>query len=255
MNKLQVVKIGGNILNDESTLAEFIDLFVAMEGHKILVHGGGKEASAIAKSLGVETKMIDGRRITDKEMLRVVTMVYGGLMNKSLVAMLQSKRCNALGLTGADLNLIPAHKRNHPTIDYGYVGDFDISEIKAGRLSELIHSGVTPVFCALTHDQKGSLLNTNADTMAAGVASALSKNFEVSLHLCFEKKGVLEDAEDDDSVISNLTLEKYDTLKSAGNIHSGMIPKLDNGFNALSHGVKQVWVRHALEKSGTALIS
>lgn len=253
MKKIEVIKIGGNILNDDAVLSEFLDQFSSIAEPAILVHGGGKAATSIADALGIETKMIHGRRITDKDMLRVVTMVYGGLVNKNLVAKLQARNCNALGLTGADLNLIPAHKRVHPETDYGFVGDFEIEDINTDKLSMLLNAGVTPVFCALTHDGKGSLLNTNADTMASGIASALSTKHDVHLHLCFEKPGVLSDPDDDSSVITNLSDKNYSMLKEKGAIHSGMIPKLDNGFQALKNGVQSVFIRHALQLTGTTL--
>lgn len=255
MKKLNVIKIGGNILNDEKTLDQFLDLFSSTDSPQILVHGGGKEATQVAKALNIETTMIDGRRITDAAMLKVVTMVYGGLMNKSLVAKLQSRGCNALGLTGADLNVIPAHKRVHPSIDFGYVGDFEVADINAEILNGLLEQGIVPVFCALTHDGNGSLLNTNADTMAAGIASALAPYFHVHLHLCFEKRGVLSDPENDESVIDELGVTTYTQLKSQGAIHSGMLPKLDNGFQALGAGAATVHIRHALHINGTKLVA
>jgi acetylglutamate kinase len=252
---IQVIKIGGNILNDQGALGEFLEIFSANSHDKILIHGGGKEATSLAGELNIETKMIDGRRITDEPMLKVVTMVYGGLINKNLVAKLQALGCNAIGMSGADMNIIPAHKRNHPDIDFGYVGDFKLEDINSDGLLALINMGITPVICALTHDGKGSLLNTNADTMAAGIASALGKVSDSELHLCFEKRGVLEDAEDDSSVIPEMSKIQFDKLKAEGAIHSGMIPKLDNGFQALSEGVKKVIVRHALYPGGTVLIN
>ncbi|MEL7005474.1 MAG: acetylglutamate kinase [Bacteroidota bacterium] len=243
MKKLRVIKIGGNVIDNEQNLDVFLKAFSAIKEPKILVHGGGKRASTVSKEMGIAPKMIDGRRITDADTLEVVTMVYGGLINKNIIAKLQSMDCDAMGFTGADLNIIPAKKRQHPSIDFGYVGDFEIKDINSKRLLWLIDGEVIPVFCALTHDSKGSLLNTNADTLASGIASAMAQDFEVSLEYCFEKPGVLLDPADDTSYIETLDHEKMMELKSEGVISEGMIPKLKNGFDALNNGVKEVIIK------------
>ncbi len=236
---ISVIKIGGNVLNDSRELKQFLNSFKSLPGKKILVHGGGRRATELSRQLGVESTMIDGRRITDAATLEIVTMVYAGLINKNLVSALQALGLDALGVTGADLNLVPAVKRKHPTIDYGYVGDFHIHEINTEKLNWLINNDVVPVFCALTHDQQGSLLNTNADTLAAGIASALSPDHHVSLYYCFEKSGVLLDLENDVH-IPELSFDAYQDLKEKKIIADGMIPKLDNAFNALHAGVERV---------------
>jgi acetylglutamate kinase len=205
-----------------------------------LVHGGGKVATQISEDLGVETKLIDGRRITDIETLRVVTMVYGGLINKNIVAQLQRFGNNAIGLTGADGNLIRTKKRLVNAIDYGFVGDMDEKSIDPENIGKLLDAGFSPVFCAITHDGEGQLLNTNADTIASALAVALSKLYETTLIYCFEKKGVLHDINDDESVIRDINPERYEELKKQQIIHSGMLPKLDNAFTAINCGVKAV---------------
>lgn len=236
---VSVIKIGGNVLNDPVEMKHFLEYFKSAAGKKVLIHGGGKKATELARRLGVETRMIDGRRVTDAPALEIVTMVYAGLINKNLVAQLVAMDVESLGLTGADLNLVPAMKRKHPTIDYGYVGDFHIHEINTERLEWMLEGGVVPVCCALTHDQHGSLLNTNADTMAAGIASSLVSIYNVSLYYCFEKKGVLLDLENEVH-IPELTFDAYQDLKEKKVISEGMIPKLDNAFNALHAGVSRV---------------
>lgn len=251
-----VIKIGGNVLDDEKDLTTFLKLFRNIPGNKVLVHGGGKKATELSKKLGIEAQMIDGRRITDTDSLAVVTMVYGGLINKNLVARLQALDIDALGLTGADLNVIPAMKRVHPEIDFGFVGDFHIHEINDERIGWLLDNGVTPVFCALTHDGKGQLLNTNADTLAAGIATALSSRYEVSLYYCFEKSGVLLDLEKDVH-IPELSYDAFQDLKEKKIIAAGMLPKLDNAFNALHGGVRRVVIGNVSnlpEFEGTKLI-
>lgn len=240
MQLLSVVKVGGNVIEDENLLNELLDQFVQLDGPKILIHGGGKAASALSKKMGIEPNMVDGRRITDAETLKIITMVYGGLINKNVVAQLQAKSCNAIGLTGADGNAIKSHKRPVKTIDYGFVGDVD--EVNADLLSTLLTAGVTPVFCAITHDQKGQLLNTNADTIASTVAQAMSKSFKVSLKYCFEKNGVLTDINDDDSFIPEINKDQYEAFKKDGTIAAGMIPKMDNSFGAIEGGVTEVWI-------------
>ncbi len=257
MKKVHIVKIGGNVLDDPETLGRFLDDFVQIEGPTLLVHGGGKAASRFSERLGIAPKMVDGRRITDGEALEVVTMVYGGLINKNLVAQLQSREHTAMGLTGADGNTLPAIKREHPTIDFGFVGDIEEDKVDTKVLIPLLKAGITPIFCALTHDGQGQLLNTNADTIAAALAKALSHDHEVQLTYCFEKKGVLMNAEDDNSLIPSIDAELYEQLKKDKVIHAGMIPKLHNAFEALHHGVSAVHIKHAahlLEDIGTQLI-
>jgi len=239
---LSIIKIGGNIIDDASELSQFLSDFSKIQGHKILVHGGGKSATRTAKSIGLIPQMIDGRRITDANMLEVVVMVYAGQINKNIVAQLQANDTNAIGFSGADGNLIQSEKRNHPIIDYGFVGD--VQKVNTPLLQTLISSGIVPVFCAITHDKKGQLLNTNADTIASELAIALSEVFEVTLNYCFEKPGVLYDAKDDSSVIEKMNQELYAKLKSEKAIHSGMIPKLDNCFNSLSKGVQKIKIGH-----------
>ena len=238
MDKLSVVKIGGNVIEDATALESFLTDFSHMTGLKILVHGGGKKATAMAHQLNVPVKIVDGRRITDALNLDIITMLYGGKINKSMVAQLQSIDCNALGISGADGNAIQAVKRPVKKIDYGFVGD--IVAVNGSFFGHLLAEGLTPVCCAITHDKKGQLLNTNADTIAAVLAQSLSHFFEVSLWYCFEKQGVLENIDDDNSVIENITPKKYKTLKIAQVIHSGMIPKIDNCFEALTNGVNEV---------------
>lgn len=238
MQSLNIVKVGGKVVEDESRLATLIKRFVGMEGIKILVHGGGKTASEMGEKLGIQAKMIDGRRITDEATLAVVTMVYGGLINKKLVALLQAQACNALGLCGADLNVIRAIKRPVKKIDYGFAGD--IVEVNRPQIQRLLDQGITPIFAPLTHNQAGQLLNTNADTIAAELALSLAKLYEVRLIYCFDKVGVLRDIQDDNSLIKQLNPREYQDYTSQGIIHQGMIPKLDNAFAALSRGVKQV---------------
>jgi acetylglutamate kinase len=237
-----IVKIGGNIIDDASELKQFLSDFTKIEGYKILVHGGGKSATKMAKSIGLVPQMIDGRRITDAPMLEVVVMIYAGQINKDIVAQLQANDCNAIGFSGADGNLIQSEKRNHPTINYGFVGD--VVKVNITLLETLISNNVVPVFCAITHDKKGQLLNTNADTIASELAIALSEVFEVTLNYCFEKLGVLYDAEDDSSVIEKMNEELYTMLKAEKAIHSGMIPKLDNCFNSLKRGVQKIRIGH-----------
>lgn len=238
MDKLTVVKVGGAIVEDEASLAQLLNDFASIPGKKILVHGGGRRATKIASQLGIESKMVDGRRITDAEMLSVVTMVYGGLVNKNLVAQLQAKGVNALGLTGADMDIIRSHKRPVKDVDYGFVGDVDYAD--GDRLAQLLNSGVTPVIAPLTHDGKGNILNTNADTMASTVAKALAKHFDVTLTFSFEKKGVLSNPDDEDSVIPIITRELYDKYVADGVISGGMMPKIENALEAVDAGVKKV---------------
>ena len=235
---LHIVKIGGNVINDSDQLRSFLANFAQLEGFKILVHGGGKKATALANKLGLAPKMVNGRRITDKDNLEVVTMVYAGLINKNIVAQLQMNNCNAIGLSGADGNTIEAHKRIIKDVDYGFAGDIDAVNHSTVKL--LLENKITPVFCAITHDKKGQLLNTNADTIASEVASNLSKDYQTILIYCFEKDGVLKDVYDDNSVIENIDLKKYEELKRDHIISDGMLPKLENCFSALQHGVSKI---------------
>ncbi len=239
---LTLIKIGGNIIDNPTELKQFLSDFSKIEGYKILVHGGGKSATKMAESIGLVPQMIDGRRITDAAMLDVVVMIYAGQINKNIVAQLQAKNTNAMGFSGADGNLIQSDKRNHPTINYGFVGD--VKKVNTQLLETLLSNGIVPVFCAITHDAKGQLLNTNADTIASELAIALSEVFDVTLNYCFEKPGVLYDTEDDSSVIENINQELYSKLKAEKAIHSGMIPKLDNCFNSLSKGVQKIKIGH-----------
>ena len=238
MEKLTLVKVGGKIVEETESLKQLLADFSQIEGYKVLVHGGGRSATAMAAKLGIESKMVNGRRITDSEMLKVVTMVYGGLVNKQIVAGLQALNVNALGLTGADLNYMRSEKRPVKDVDYGFVGD--VKEVNADLLADLIGKGVVPVLAPLTHDKAGNLLNTNADTIAGEAAKALAKHFDVTLMYCFEKKGVLLDEHDDESVISTLTTALFQQYIADGIIQGGMIPKLENSFEALNAGVNQV---------------
>lgn len=243
-NKIPVtlIKIGGNIIDNPSELSQFLSDFSKIEGYKILVHGGGKSATKMAESIGLVPQMIDGRRITDAAMLDVVVMIYAGQINKNIVAQLQANSSNAMGFSGADGNLIQSDKRNHPTINYGFVGD--VKKVNTQLLKTLLLNEIVPVFCAITHDGKGQLLNTNADTIASELAIALATVFDVTLNYCFEKPGVLYDAEDDSSVIENINQELYSKLKAEKAIHSGMIPKLDNCFYSLFKGVQKIKIGH-----------
>jgi acetylglutamate kinase len=236
--QLTIVKIGGKVLEDPETRAVFLDDFSALPGPKVLVHGGGRSATAMAQRLGLETKMVEGRRITDADMLEVVIMVYGGLINKNVVAGLQSRGINAFGVTGADFNLIKAHKRTGTEIDYGFVGDVD--EVHSAPLSNLLKQGIVPVVAPLTHDGQGNMLNTNADTIASALAVDFSNNFDTRLVYCFEKPGVLINPDDDNSVIPFLNRELFSMYREEGIIAEGMVPKLENGFNSLSNGVLEV---------------
>lgn len=235
---LTVVKVGGAVVEDASQLAALLDSFSRIRGAKILVHGGGRSATKIAAALGIESRMVGGRRVTDAEMLRVVTMVYGGLVNKNVVAELQARGENAVGLTGADMDVIRSHKRPVKDVDYGFVGDVD--RVDADVLQNLISQGATPVMAPLTHDGQGHILNTNADTIAAETAKAMSKSYDVTLVYAFEKKGVLADPDDDSSVIRHINKEEYARLKAQGVVAGGMVPKLGNAFSAIEQGVGRV---------------
>lgn len=236
--KLSIVKIGGNVIENRTELSTFIHLFSALDGQKILVHGGGKSATKMAEKLGVESKLIGGRRITDAKSLEVITMVYAGLVNKNIVAKLQARNCNAIGLSGADGNTIMAHKRPVKELDYGFVGDVDLANAKA--ILYLLEGGFVPVFCAMTHDGKGQLLNTNADTIASEIAIAMSATYETTLFYCFEKKGVLMNIEDEDSLVQHLNTDTYQELLDKKIITDGMLPKLENCFHALHKNVAKV---------------
>lgn len=236
--KLSIVKIGGNVIEDDTALAIFLNAFSRLEGLKILVHGGGKLATQLATRLDIPSNLIDGRRVTDKDTLEVITMVYGGLVNKKIVAKLQAAGINALGLCGADGNSIQAHKRPVKEIDYGFVGDID--RVNSELLNTLLLSQITPIFCAISHDGEGQLLNTNADTIASEIAIAMTPYFDTILYYCFEKKGVLSNITDANSVVKQLDTYTYNQLKSSGTIADGMLPKLHNCFYALAHKVKKV---------------
>lgn len=238
---IKIIKVGGNIIDNPSKLDSFLKDYSSLSGAKILIHGGGKIATDLSKTLGIEAQMIEGKRVTDAETLKIVTMVYAGLINKNIVAKLQLHGCNAIGLTGADANLIAANKRKDPKIDWGFVGDVLSTNINIEKLELLLNNELNPVFSAITHDGKGNLLNTNADSIAAVLASALAKaGHLVSLVYCFEKKGVMLDIEDQNSVIKKITPGYYNELKEKNIIHSGMIPKLDNAFKSIGEGVQEV---------------
>lgn len=244
MQKLYIVKIGGNVIDDEANLERFLHEFAKLKENKILIHGGGKVATEVSKGLGIEAQMVDGRRITDAETLKIVTMVYGGLINKKIVSKLQSFECNAIGLTGADANILLAEKRPiKNNVDYGFVGD--VKKVHAQPMIHFLSMGLTPIIAPLTHDGLGSILNTNADTVASALAVGLSANFVVELIYCFELKGVLENFEDKNSVIPTMDENKYLDLKTQGIISKGMIPKMDNSFDAIREGVSSVVICHA----------
>lgn len=245
MDKLIIVKIGGNIIDDENKLSSFLRDFATIDEKKILVHGGGKLATRLAEQMNVPQQMVDGRRITDAETLKIVTMVYAGYISKNIVTQLQANDCNAIGLSGADGNAILAHKRIHAAMDYGFAGDID--EVNASFFQNLLQQNLTPVLAPITHDQKGQLLNTNADTIAQETAKALSSIYDVLLIYSFEKDGVLLDVNDANSVIKKINADYYKELKAEGKIFAGMIPKLDNAFTALNSGVKKVIIGKAEE--------
>ncbi len=253
---IKVVKIGGNVIDNEVAFAAFMERFAKLEGKKILVHGGGKIATRFAKEMGVETVMIEGRRVTDKAMLDIVVMTYAGLINKQVIATLQKSGCNAIGLSGADGNAIKATKRPANPIDFGFVGDIDPANVNSSLLEVLLNSGITPVFSAIMHNGEGDLLNCNADTVASSVALGASRIEETELIYCFEKRGVLRDINDESSVIELVTPENYPTLKADKIIADGMIPKIDNALKAINQGVTKVCIKHSddlLEQSGTSI--
>lgn len=241
--KITIIKVGGKIVEEQDSLAALLDRFSAIEGNKVLIHGGGRSATRMAERLGIESRMVGGRRITDSDTLQVVTMVYGGLVNKTIVAQLQARGVNALGLTGADCNIIKAHKRPVGEVDYGFVGDVDKAD--GLMLSRLIEQGIVPIVAPLTHDGNGNLLNTNADTMAAETAKALSAHYDTRLIYCFEFPGVMRDPDDADSLIPTITRESYRTLLADGIVSGGMVPKIDNAFNAIDNGVGEVIITRA----------
>lgn len=258
MEKISIIKIGGNIIDNEVNLASFLNAYAAVEGKKILIHGGGKLATKMAADLNIPQQMVDGRRITDAATLKIVTMVYAGYINKNIVAALQSKNIQALGICGADANIIRAHKRINASTDYGFVGDIDA--VDSEKIVQLLEAGLSLVVAPITHDGAGQLLNTNADTIAQAIATAISSIYEVSLVYSFEKKGVLSDIQNNDSVISVINPENYASLKAGGQVNEGMIPKLDNAFEALQKGVSRVIIGDALDiekliagKAGTTI--
>jgi acetylglutamate kinase len=245
MEQLFVIKIGGNVIDDDGDLSAFLKDFAAVKARKILIHGGGKIATKIGDQLGIESKYTNGRRITDADTIDLVTMVYGGLVNKKIVAKLQSLQCNAIGLTGADANIIPASKRPVKEIDYGFVGDIAIEELGFANLSLFLMSNLTPIIAPLTHDGTGQILNTNADTIASSIAVAMSLIYDVRLIYCFEKKGVLENVADENSAIKLITKDIYTDLKERHKLFDGILPKIDNAFAAIDNGVKEVLIGHA----------
>ncbi|MBQ8454120.1 MAG: acetylglutamate kinase [Bacteroidaceae bacterium] len=258
VEKLNIIKVGGGVVEDAASLASLLEQFARLDGRKVLVHGGGRLATSMAASLGIESKMVGGRRITDEQMLRVVTMVYGGLVNKNIVAGLQAKGVRAIGLTGADGDIIRSHRRplkrvkmddgTEQMVDFGFVGDVD--KVDAQLLASLIEGGQVPVVAPLTHDGEGHILNTNADTIASSVAQALAEHYDVTLTFCFEKAGVLRDADDDSSVIPLITEEQAAELIREGIISGGMIPKIENAFSAIRQGVRQVVITHSEDIAG-----
>lgn len=247
--QLSIIKIGGNIIENPTQLSHLLELFSNIEGSKILVHGGGKKATETSKRLGIESKMVNGRRITDTESLDVAIMVYAGLVNKKIVAELQSKNTNAIGMSGADANAIRAHKRPVKEIDFGWVGDVD--GVHSENLWKLLQAGFTPVFCALTHDGAGQLFNTNADTIAAELAIGMASHFKTILYYCFEKRGVLLSIEDENSVVEHIDSSSYKELLDQGVIADGMLPKMHNCFHALQNKVHEVRIGNSsmLEKT------
>lgn len=255
MEKLTLIKVGGKIVEEPDTLQSLLKTFARIPGHKVLVHGGGRSATKVAAQLGLESVMVNGRRVTDAETLKVVTMVYGGLVSKSIVAGLQSLSVNALGMTGADMDIIRSEKRPVKEVDYGFVGD--VKEVRGDTLAALIRTGVVPVLAPLTHDGKGQLLNTNADTIAGEAAKALAAYFDVTLVFCFEKRGVLKDENDDDSVIPVINRVQFEQYVQDGIVQGGMIPKLENAFQAIDAGVKEVVITQVsaiLSDTGTRIV-
>lgn len=248
MEKLTIIKVGGKIVEEDETLSQLLDDFAQIEGHKILVHGGGRSATQLATKLGLETKMVNGRRITDKATLDITVMVYAGLVNKKIVAQLQKRGINALGLTGADMNIIKSNIRPVKDIDYGYVGD--VKGVNGELLTSLINKNIVPILAPLTHDGNGNMLNTNADTIAGETAKAMSSFFETTLIYCFEKKGVMTDIEDENSVIHHIDKTSFTNMVAEGIIKDGMVPKLENAFSCIDKGVAKVIITHATDIKG-----
>lgn len=240
MQTIKIIKIGGNIIDNEKELISFLKQFSTIEGHKILVHGGGKLATQLAEKMNIKVQMIDGRRITNSETLDIITMVYAGKINKNIVATLQSFNCNSIGFSGADGNTIIAKKRPVKPVNYGFVGD--VTNVNTSTIELLLHNNITPVFCAISHNKNGQLLNTNADTIASELAIGLSNNFKTELYYCFEKNGVLKNINDDNSVITNITSKSYQHLIDEKIIVDGMLPKINNCFNALNNNVHKVCI-------------
>ncbi len=256
ISKINVVKIGGNVIDDPQALSDFIRIFTELEGPKILVHGGGKEATRLSKDMGIETTMIEGRRVTDRATLDIVTMTYAGLINKWIVSMLQATGCNVIGFSGGDGNLIKATRRPANPIDYGFVGDINPKDVNDELLKILLEAGITPVVCAICHDGHGTLLNCNADSVASAVAIGASRIANTILTFCFEKPGVLANMDDDNSVIPLITEDNFKSLKDEGIIAKGMIPKLTNALDSASKGVAEVRICKAedlLSNSGTII--
>lgn len=257
MQSLTVIKIGGNIVDNEEALTAFLDTYAQIQGPKVLVHGGGKLATRMAGQLGIQTQMVNGRRVTDDAMLPIAVMVYAGLINKQIVAQLQHRGCDAMGFSGADAQVITSHKRPVKPIDYGFVGDFTPNDVNTPRIKQLIEIGLCPVFSAITADKEGQLLNTNADTIASNLAIALASHYEVSLVYCFERSGVLQDINNENSVISTINRENFEQLKNDGIIVDGMLPKIENALAAIDQNVKKVCIKkaeHLLnEQAGTTI--
>lgn len=256
MKELTVIKIGGNVVDKEEDLEKFLTQFASVAEPKILVHGGGAMATDLCKRLGIPIEMFEGRRITPAETLKVAVMTYAGYVNKTIVAILQKLGCNAVGLSGADGNTVPATRRPVGKVDYGFVGDVDPARINSGLIGSLLGRGITPVFCAVTHDENGTLLNTNADTMASCIAAAMSRSYSVRLIYCFEKKGVLNNPDDENSVIPIITKARFEELEKDGTVKGGMIPKLSNAFDAVGRGVREVEIKGSsdiLEETGTII--
>ena len=254
MERITVVKIGGNVIDNPAALERFVERFAALPGAKILVHGGGKPATRLAERLELEVRMVDGRRITDKGTLDVVTMVYAGLVNKQLVASLQAAGCNALGLSGADGNAVTARRRAPEPVDFGFVGD--IERVDSELLRRLLEAGIVPVFCAIMHDGRGSLLNCNADSVASAVALGAARIAPSDLVFCFEKRGVLRDPDNDASVIPEITAASFEELRRTGVVSRGMLPKIENALRAVADGVRSVVIKHAddlLSEQGTVI--
>jgi acetylglutamate kinase len=247
--RLLVIKIGGNVIDDSNQLHSFLNEFSNIKTKKILVHGGGKIATRLGEKLGIQSNYIDGRRITDDETIDLVTMVYGGLVNKKIVAKLQSMDCNAIGISGADANLLPAKKRPVKEIDFGWVGDIETNKIKTETWQTLLENNLTPVVAPLTHDTKGHILNTNADTIASAIAVNLSSYYAVTLIYCFEKNGILLDVNDEHSVVKDLNEKKYQQLKETKILFAGILPKIDNAFEAINKGVQEVVIGNSAQLS------